>query len=61
MAQKDVALSWFVMAQQKSEINSLRTSTVKLSCSNICGISKEILVLIYLSPTPPTPPGAQLK
>ena len=34
-----------IMAQQKSEINSLRTRNVKLSCLKICGIVKEILLL----------------
>ena len=59
MAQKDVGLSLFVMAQQKSEINSLHTRTVKLSCLKICGISMEIFFVVNVLPQSPL--GTELK
>ena len=55
MAQKDVALSWFVLGQPKSEINSLHVRNVKLSCLKICQI--EMFLVVNFSPLykPPLP------
>ena len=56
MAQKDVALSWFVMGQPKSEINSLHVCNVKLSCLKICEISIEMFLVVNFSPSTPLQP-----